>query len=362
MALLASRLLHRRHLLCLLRRLLVLLPPQPSTSLPVFLLRTARDSRAPSPAAPLRAALRRKKQGSQKDARRRGALWLINTRRLVRGRTVTHVHGVGRSLSLSFPFSVSVPLCRPSPHTAAAFAALTHPSLLSIRPFPRLSTTFPFSSLPPSRPPRRYARLSRLSVFVRPSPARRVPFLLLSLRLSRSRFFSCFFHRPLRFFLSLMPLSTVLLPFVYYHRLLSFNPFLPRPFHLPPFRPSLHTPAASVETARFFPPVSSAPTFFTPFFSPPPPFPTAAHAPPSPAIGISPRASAPSPSLSRRTYAHGLSPSRPVYPPPFSSSHSSTSRFPLTSLSFFPAFHPPPPASVSLFYPSSTPPLQLLFF
>lgn len=39
-------------------------------------------------------------------------------------------------------------------------------------------------------------------------------------------------------------------------------------FYLPPFRPSLHTPAASVETARFFPPVSSAPTFFTPFFSP----------------------------------------------------------------------------------------------
>lgn len=150
MALLASRLLHR-HLLCLLRRLLVLLPPQPSTSLPVFLLRTARDSRAPSPAAPLRAALRRKKQGSQKDARRRGALWLINTRRLVRGRTVTHVHGVGRSLSLSFPFSVSVPLCRPSPHPAA-FAA--HPSLSFI--YLSLSSSlnhvpFFFSpSLPPS--------------------------------------------------------------------------------------------------------------------------------------------------------------------------------------------------------------------
>lgn len=124
--------------------------------------------------------------------------------------------------------------------------------------------------------------------------------------------------------------------------------------------PSLSTyPAASVETARFFPPVSSAPIFFTPF-SPPPSPSTATHAPLSPAIGISPRAFASSPSLSCRTYAHGLSPSRPVYPPPFSSSHSSTSRFPLTSLSFFPAFHPrlclslfcpPPSPSSSAFHP-----------
>lgn len=43
-----------------------------------------------------------KSKARRKNARRRGALWLINTRRLVRGRTVTHVHGVGHlSLSLS---------------------------------------------------------------------------------------------------------------------------------------------------------------------------------------------------------------------------------------------------------------------
>lgn len=156
--------------------------------------RPSRLRSAPRRSAPRRTTLRRKKQGSQKDARRRGALWLINTRRLVRGRTVTHVHGVGRSLSLSFPFSVSVPLCRPSPH---AFA--TQPSLSFIH----LSLSSSLNHVPfffsPSRraAPRCYPRLSRLSVFVRPSLARHVPFSLLSLRLSRSRFFSCFFHRPL---------------------------------------------------------------------------------------------------------------------------------------------------------------------
>lgn len=125
--------------------------------------------------APLRAVLRRKKQGSQKDARRRGALWLINTRRLVRGRTVTHVHGVGRSLSLSFPFSVSVPLCRPSLRTPSPLSQpipLFYPSVpfLVSQPrslfLPSLSPPTPHphppphSPLPPSRA-RRYARLSR---------------------------------------------------------------------------------------------------------------------------------------------------------------------------------------------------------
>lgn len=169
----------------------------------------------------------------------------------------------------SFRYRFAALLRTPSPHT--------HPSLLSICPFPRLSTAFPFSFLSLFNAPRVVTLvLSRLSVFVCPSPARHVPFLLLSLRLSRSRFFSCFFHRP-PLLLPIFPLpyapSTVLLPFVYYHRLLSFNPFLPRRvLSSTLFRPSLHTPAASVETARFFPPVSSAPTFFTPFFSPSPPF------------------------------------------------------------------------------------------
>lgn len=105
--------------------------------------------------APLRAVLRRKKQGSQKDARRRGALWLINTRRLVRGRTVTHVHGVGRSLSLSFPFSVSVPLCRPSLRTPSPLSQpipLFYPSVPFLVSQPR--SLFLPSLSPPTPTPR----------------------------------------------------------------------------------------------------------------------------------------------------------------------------------------------------------------
>lgn len=125
------------------------------------------------------------------------------------------------------PLSQPIPLFYPSvPFLVSQPRSLFLPSLSPHPP-------------PPALPPAPIARASlrssfpRLSVFVCPSLARRVPFLLLSLRLSRSRFFSRFFHRPRpprppRFFLSLMPLSTVPLPFVYYHQLLSFNPFLPR--------------------------------------------------------------------------------------------------------------------------------------
>lgn len=231
MALLASRLLHR-HLLCssaafsfscrLNHRLLY-----PSSS---YEWRATPVHPRPS----LRAALRRKKQGSQKDARRRGALWLINTRRLVRGRTVTHVHGVGRSLSLSFPFSVSVPLCHPSPH---AFAA--HPSLsfiyLSLSSFLNHVPFFFSPSLPPS--------LRAVTLFFPGSPSSSVLFS------PTASLFSCylFVFRALDFspasftvpsdFSSPLCLSTVLLPFVYYLQLLAFNPFLPRHSIFLPFVP-----------------------------------------------------------------------------------------------------------------------------
>lgn len=108
--------------------------------------------------------------------------------------------------------------------------------------------------------------------------------------------------------------------------------------------------------------------FYTFFLSLPSP--TAAHAPLSlpPAIGISPRASTPSPSLSHIAHTHMVSLSLPLVPSIlrlFSSSHSSISRFPLTSLSFFPAFHPCL-CLFSLFLPcpSSTPtsPIFLIFF
>lgn len=171
----------------------------------------------------------------------------------------------------SFRYRFAALLRTPSPHT--------HPSLLSICPFPRLSTAFPFSSLPPTLqrlPP------ASLRSFFPDSPSSSV------LLPPAASLFSCYLFvfraldfspasftvppfPPSRFFLSLMP------------RLLSSfrsstttdsslsTPSSRAAFYLPPFRPSLHTPAASVETARFFPPVSSAPTFFTPFFSPSPP-------------------------------------------------------------------------------------------
>lgn len=259
----------------------------------------------------------------------------------------------------SFRYRFATLLRTPSPHT--------HPSLSSICPFPRLSTAFPFSSLPPSNiPSRRYAR-SFPTLRLRPSFFRSArPFsLVTSSSFALSIFLLLLSPSPLssRFFLSLMPrlLSSFRSSATTDSSLLT--PSSRAAFYLPPFRPSLHTPAASVETARFFPPVSSAPTFFTPFFSPSPPFsdgcPCAAL---PPAIGISPRASAPSPSLPCRTYAHGLSlPLGPVYPPPFSSSHSSTSRFPLASLSFFPAFHPRLCLTLFRLTPSPTPCGSYLF-
>lgn len=134
---------------------------------------------------------------------------------------------------------------------------------------------------------------------------------------------------------------------------LFFNPFLPPRCSI--FLPSvpLYIPRRLRRDGPIFSSRFLGSDIFYTFFSPPPSPSTATHAPLSPAIGISPRAFASSPSPSCRTYAHGLSPSRPVYPPPFSSSHSSTSRFPLTSLSFFPAFHPR--LCLSLFCPPSSP-------
>lgn len=79
------------------------------------------------------------------------------------------------------------------------------------------SPPLPFLS-PPSAP----LRSSFPTLRLRPSfsrPARPLS-LVISSSFARSRFFSRFFHRPLRFFLSLMP--TVLVPFAYHHRLLSF--------------------------------------------------------------------------------------------------------------------------------------------
>lgn len=129
--------------------------------------------------------------------------------------------------------------------------------------------------LPLPCPPSAPLRSSFPTLRLRPSfsrPARPLS-LVISSSFARSRFFSRFFHRPLRFFLSLMP--TVLVPFAYHHRLLSLSFLTPSSLRAVPSSslPSLSTyPAASVETARFFPPVSSAPIFFTPFSPPSHPF------------------------------------------------------------------------------------------
>lgn len=319
------------------------------------------------PRPSLRASPRRAAPKKARLAKGRPASWRSLADQYPPPRTRTDGHACARCGPLSFSFFPLFRFGTALPPFSARLRRSPHPSLLSICPFPRLSTTFPFSSSPrplPLPPPSAPLRSSFPTLRLRPSfsrPARPLS-LVISSSFARSRFFSRFFHRPLRFFLSLMP--TVLVPFAYHRRLLSF--LTPSSLRAVPSSslPSLSTyPAASVETARFFPPVSSAPIFFTPF-SPPPSPSTATHAPLSPAIGISPRAFASSPSLSCRTYAHGLSPSRPVYPPPFSSSHSSTSRFPLTSLSFFPAFHPRLCLSLS-FAPvllPRLPPLRLLSF
>lgn len=77
---------------------------------------------------------------------------------------------------------------------------LTHPSLLSVCPFPRLSTTFPFSSSSPAlaSPSPAILRSSfptlrlRLSFSCSPRPLS----LVISSSFARSRFFSRFFYRP----------------------------------------------------------------------------------------------------------------------------------------------------------------------
>lgn len=186
------------------------------------------------------------------------------------------------------------------------------------------------------------------------SHALRVPFLSLSLRLSRALDFSPASFTVPRFFLSLVsvyhPSSVRPPPPAPLSAPTSF-PF-PLSFSRPPC-PSLHIPAASVETARFFPPVSSAPIFFTPFFSPLQRLPMRRSLPLAfffslsfslpltslPDSRIPPRASARSLSISRHTYAHDLSASLTpsiLFLLPFA--HLAF----LSSLSFFPAFHPRP--------------------
>lgn len=172
-----------------------------------------------------------------------------------------------------FRYRFAALLRTPSPLAPSlSFIHLSLSSSLNHVPF----FFFPAPPSPPHTlpsPPSAPLRSSFPTLRLRPSfsrPARPLS-LVISSSFARSRFFSRFFHRPLRFFLSLMP--TVLVPFAYHHRLLSL--FLtPSSLRAVPSSslPSLSTyPAASVETARFFPPVSSAPIFFTPFSLPLPP-------------------------------------------------------------------------------------------
>lgn len=124
---------------------------------------------------------------------------------------------------------------------------LTHPSLLSICPFPRLSTTFPFSSLPPSLPPAAPLRSSfpalrlRLSFFRPPRPFS----LVISSSFALSIFLLLLSPSP-----PIFPLPyACLLSFFrssYYHRLSS-----------------LLTPSSRASRSIFLP--------FVPLYIPPPP-------------------------------------------------------------------------------------------
>lgn len=152
------------------------------------------------PRPSLRASPRRAAPKKARLAKGRPASWRSLADQYPPPRTRTDGHACARCGPLSFSFFPLFRFGTALPPFSARLRRSPHPSLLSICPFPRLSTTFPFSSSPhplprtpfpsPPLPPRRYARLSRLSVFVRPSLARRVPFLLLSLRLSRALDFS----------------------------------------------------------------------------------------------------------------------------------------------------------------------------
>lgn len=151
------------------------------------------------PRPSLRASPRRAAPKKARLAKGRPASWRSLADQYPPPRTRTDGHACARCGPLSFSFFPLFRFGTALPPFSARLRRSPHPSLLSICPFPRLSTTFPFSSSPhplplplpsPPLPPRRYARLSRLSVFVRPSLARRVPFLLLSLRLLRALDFS----------------------------------------------------------------------------------------------------------------------------------------------------------------------------
>lgn len=329
------------------------------------------------PRPSLRASPRRAAPKKARLAKGRPASWRSLADQYPPPRTRTDGHACARCGPLSFSFFPLFRFGTALPPFSARLRRSPHPSLLSICPFPRLSTTFPFSSSPHPLPlplPPPLPSLRAVTLVFPDSPSSSV---LLSPGASP---FSCylFVFCALSIFLPLLSPAPPIFPLPYAYRPCSvrlpppaslfFNPFLPPRCSI--FLPSvpLYIPRRLRRDGPIFSSRFLGSDIFYTFFSPSLPFDGYPWRRSPPAIGISPRAFASSPSLSCRTYAHGLSPSRPVYPPPFSSSHSSTSRFPLTSLSFFPAFHPrlclslsfaPPPPP-----PPSTPaaPIFLIFF
>lgn len=180
------------------------------------------------PRPSLRASPRRAAPKKARLAKGRPASWRSLADQYPPPRTRTDGHACARCGPLSFSFFPLFRFGTALPPFSARLRRSPHPSLLSVCPFPRLSTTFPFSSSPQPLPlpfpssPSAPLRSSFPTLRLRPSfsrPARPLS-LVISSSFARSRFFSRFFHRPLRFFLSLMP--TVLVPFAYHHRLLSF--------------------------------------------------------------------------------------------------------------------------------------------
>jgi len=281
---------------------------------------------------------------------------------------------VWAALFLFLPLSVSVPLFHP-PRLRRSLSSPNPPcppTQLRFVCLSRSSSSLSVASRPPSLPRSAFrSSFPTLSVSVYPPPV--LPFpphspppataasapprslsLVISSSSARSRFFSRSFHRPPIFPL---PRACVCRP-----PPPSASPSPSDPAPLPGSPRSIFPPRAalyipSVETARFFPPVSSAPAFFTPFFSPRSSGCPCAAPPP---LGIPPRASVPSPFRPRLTYVRDLLPSipRPSIPRPFP---------PLAFVHLSPChlLSPPPAPSFHFSLPPRTlapAPIFLIFF
>lgn len=316
------------------------------------------------PRPSLRASPRRAAPKKARLAKGRPASWRSLADQYPPPRTRTDGHACARCGPLSFSFFPLFRFGTALPPFSARLRRSPHPSLLSICPFPRLSTTFPFSSSP--RP---------LSLPIPPLPSLRAVTLVFpdspssSVLLSPGASpFSCylFVFCALSIFLPLLSPAPPIFPLPYAYcpcsvRLpppasLFFNPFLPPRCSI--FLPSvpLYIPRRLRRDGPIFSSRFLGSDIFYTFFSPLPPLrrlPMRRSPPPS-EYRLEHSLHLP---LCRVAHTHMVSlplvpsilrPFPPLIRPPLC--------FPLTSLSFFPAFHPRLCLSHSLFCPPPPPP------